>query len=447
VLLEAGENWPEVKELNKQIIDLEDQLKQTRERAVGVVLANLETAYRQALDREQSLRKAFEQQHSQIMSQDASAIDYKMIQQETATYRGLLDSLLQRSKENEIILAATPNNVHVTDYATLPVAPTGPQRFRIVALAFAVSFAVGVALVVLLGALDDNVTVDSVQRVEKVFGLPALGVIPEANRRSLGSRLNLRRRNPNGHWLMLSDEIRSSLVDSDNKPNNGNGHKGLLLYQQPRSPFAESYKKLRTSVLFSTADRPPKTLLVTSSLPGEGKTTSVINMGFVMAQTGAKILLIDADLRHPSLHEILGIENECGLSTILSGNFNEADTLSMINQYQDSSLYILPAGPTPDNPAELLGSEQMRTLITTLHSTFSHIIIDSPPISFFTDAILVSALVEGVLMIVRGPKSPRQVVRYSLQSLDGVGAPILGIILNAVNVRTNDYSYYRNYYR
>ena len=160
-----------MKELNKQIADLEDQLKETSERAIGVVLTNLETRYRQALAREQSLRKAFEQQHNSAMTQNAAAIDYRMIQQETTTYRGLLDSLLQRSKENEIVLAATPNNVHVTDYATLPAVPVGPRRLMIVALAFAVSLALAVGLAVLLGSLEDNVLVDSVERVERMFGL------------------------------------------------------------------------------------------------------------------------------------------------------------------------------------------------------------------------------------------------------------------------------------
>jgi capsular exopolysaccharide synthesis family protein len=336
----------------------------------------------------------------------------------------LLDSLLQRSKENEIVLAATPNNVHVTDYATLPVVPVGPQRLRLVALAFVFSLAFGVGFVVLLGSLEDSVPVNSVERVERMFGLPALAVIPTATRR----RRQL--------WGIQTLQKR-----------NGNGHAALLIHEETRSPLVESYKKLRTSVMLSTANRALQTLLVTSSLPGEGKTTAVINTGLVISQTGAKVLLIDGDLRHPSLHEILGIENERGLSTILASDFSEAEALSMIEQYNDSSLYVLPSGPATDNPAELLGSERMRRLIETFNSTFSHIIIDSPPISFFTDAVLVSSLVDGVLMMVRGPKSPRQVARYSLQSLDAVGAPILGVVLNAVDVRSNNYPYYRNYYR
>ncbi|MCM3874402.1 MAG: polysaccharide biosynthesis tyrosine autokinase [Pyrinomonadaceae bacterium] len=452
MLLEVGENWPEVKELNKQISDLEDQLKQTSERAIGVVLTNLETRYRQSLAREQSLRKAFEQQHNSAMTQNAAAIDYRMIQQETTTYRGLLDSLLQRSKENEIVLAATPNNVQVTDYATLPAVPVGPKRARLVALAFAFSLAFAVGLVVLLGSLEDSVSVDSVDKVERMFGLSALAVIPIASRRRRQLREVLKLKSHGGPGLLLGEQTPTPNPEPGKKSpkksvRNARGHVGLLIYEEGSSSLSESYKKLRTLVMHSNGNSAPATLLVTSSLPGEGKTTVVINTGFVISQTGAKVLLIDGDLRHPTIHEVLGIENAQGLSTILSGDVTEAEILSMIEQYDGSNLYVLPAGPATDNAAELLASESMRRLVHTLRSTFSHIIIDSPPISFFTDAVLISSLVDGVLMIVRGPKSPRQVARYSVQSLDGVGAPILGVVLNAVNVRSNDYSYYRNYYR
>ncbi len=455
MLIEAGENWPEVKELNKQITDLEDQLKQTRERAIGVVLTNLETKYRQALSREQSLRKAFEEQHSSTMTQNAAAIDYRMIQQETTTYRGLLDSLLQRAKENEVVLAATPNNVHVTDYATLPSAPVGPKRLRIVALAFATSLALSIGLVVLLGSLEDSTMIDSVERVERLFGLPALAVIPKASLRGRQLRNLLKSKSRNGHGrsaLLLGEESPPT-IDFDAESGktktgrNGHGRAGLILSEHKPSSLTESFKKLRTAVRHSNGNGSVKTILVTSSLPGEGKTTAVINTGFVMAQTGENVLLIDADLRHPGLHEILGFENKWGLSNILSNDMTEAEALSMIEQYNSTGLYVLPAGPATENPAELLGSDRLKLLLSTLKKTFSYIIIDSPPISFFTDAVLVSSVVDGVLIVVRGPKSPRQVARYSVQSLDGVGAPILGVVLNAVNLRSSDYSYYRNYYR
>lgn len=426
MLIEVGENWPQAKELDKQIADMEVQLKDTRDRNITVVLTNLETRYRQALSREQALRKDFEQQHSETMNQNAAAIDYRMIQAETTTYRALLDSLLQRSKENDVVLAATPNNVQVTDYATRPPVPVGPRRFQIVSLVFAASLAFGVGLAVLLGSLEDSIPVDSVERVERMFGLPTLAVVPEMKRRfQLGGLRMLQKRNGT---------------------HEGNGSNGVLVRQSMSAPMIEAYRKLRTSVLLSNSHVKLKALLVTSGLPSEGKTTASINLGFVLAQTGAKVLLIDGDLRQPSLHLLLGVSNEQGLSTILSGKVKEGDETSLIEQYEGSSLYLLPSGPSSDYPAELLGSERMRLLLKNLDPSFSHIIIDSPPISLFTDAVLLSSLVDGVLMLVRGPKSPREVARYSLQSLDAVGAPMLGIVLNAVNVRTNNSSYYQHYY-
>jgi capsular exopolysaccharide synthesis family protein len=182
-------------------------------------------------------------------------------------------------------------------------------------------------------------------------------------------------------------------------------------------------------------------------LPAEGKTTTVINTGLVFSQTRGKVLLIDADLRNPWLHEILGIENERGLSNLLSNGFDKSDALDMIERYGDSSLYLLPSGPPPDSPADLVASDKMRSLITSLSSEFAHIIIDSPPVSYFTDAVLLSSMVDGVLLVVRGPKSPLQVARYTIQSLEAVGASILGVVLNDVTLRSNNYTYYRNYYR
>jgi capsular exopolysaccharide synthesis family protein len=379
------------------------------------------------------------------MSQNATAIDYRMIQQENTTYKSLLESLLQRSKENDVILAATPNNVRVTDYATLPTTPVGPKRLRIIALAFFASLGLGIGFAVMLGSLEDSLPVDSAERVEKMFGLPALAVIPKVSKRGKQIRGVLSKNGNGSRSTSLS--LRENGNGNGKPAVNGNRRPGLLLYEDITSPLAESFRKLRTSVLHSNRNGAIRTILVTSSLPEEGKTTAVVNTGLVMSQKGVKVLLIDGDLRHPTLHEILGTDNERGLSDLLSDDVSEDEALSLIKQYNDSNLYVLPAGPMSDNPAELLDSDRLRQLLEKLKSTFSHIIIDSPPISFFTDAVLVSSVVDGVLMIVRGPKSPRQVARYSLQSLDSVGAPVLGVLLNGVNVRANNYSYYRNYYR
>jgi polysaccharide biosynthesis transport protein len=213
-----------------------------------------------------------------------------------------------------------------------------------------------------------------------------------------------------------------------------------------RSPLAESYRHLRTSVLLSTAGRAPRSLLVTSSLPGEGKTTTAVNTAISLAQTGVSVVIIDADMRRPRLRSIFDLQDRGGLSSILSSDFSEAEMLQMITKDESTGLHLLASGPIPPNPAELLGSEQMRRLLTTLQSNFTHVVVDSPPVSSFTDGVLISSMVDGVLLVVHGGKSSRHVVRRSRQLLQDVGAKIFGVVLNNVNLQSHDYYYYQRYY-
>ena len=169
---------------------------------------------------------------------------------------------------------------------------------------------------------------------------------------------------------------------------------------------------------------------MTSSLPGEGKTTTAVNTAISLAQTGASVVIVDADMRRPRLHSIFEIENRKGLSTILSSEMDEAEILSTIEQHEAGGVYLLTSGPIPPNPAELIGSEQMRRLITVLESTFTHIVIDSPPINSFTDGVLISSMVDGVLMVVHGGKTSRHIVRRARQLLQDIGAKIFGVVLN-----------------
>ena len=255
LLVDATEEAPEVKEVDPQIAELQSQIKELRSRKSSTMLTNLETKYRETLSREQALRKSFEQQRGQTLTQNEAAINYRIIQQEITTNKTLLDNLLQRSKENDVIMASKPNNVSIIDYALSPDGPVGPNRTRIVFMAMLLSLALGVGLALLLEYLDDSV--HSTEDVERLLHLPALAVIPAiggvGKRRLLASPGALQRRN--GH------------ADSPE----------LLINVDGQSPMAEAYRHLRTSVLLSTAGRSPKSLLVTSSLPGEGKTTTAVN--------------------------------------------------------------------------------------------------------------------------------------------------------------------------
>ncbi len=287
------------------------------------------------------------------------------------------------------------------------------------------ALAFGVALALFLEYLDDTVKTPS--DIESGLRLPSLAVIPIAGK-------------PTTRFFPISQALERT---------NGNGSgPELLINASGPSLQAEAYKHLRTSILLSTAGKAPKSLLVTSSVPAEGKTTTVVNTATVLAQTGAQVLVIDADMRRPRLHHVFGLSNTEGLSAILSSDMTDADVLSKINKFRDTNIYLLSSGAIPPNPAELLGSAQMKRLLDIAAETFNYIVIDSPPIASFTDGVLISSLVDGVLLVVHGGKTSRQVVKRTRQMLQEIGAKIIGVVLNKADVRSNDYYYYHyNYQR
>ena len=425
LLVENTEEWSEVKETNQQIATVQHKIDEMKSGATAVVVTNLKTRYEQSLARENALRSSFTQQRGETLTQNEAAINYHIIQQEIETNKNLLDGLLQRAKENDVALAGTPNNINVVDYAITPRQPVGPQRLLGVALALLVSIAFGICLAIFLEYLDN--TVRNTNDVERMFGLPALATIP-----SVGGFAR-RRFFPNlGGKKALKD--------------GGPVRPELLVNADARSTIAEAYKQLRTSILLSTAGHAPKTLLITSAKPGEGKTTTAVNTAISLAQTGARVLLLDADLRRPMVHNIFDIANSAGLSTALSRDVNEQDILALIQFQPGSGLHLLSSGPIPPNPAELLGSRQMKQMLQMLEAHFDHIVIDSPPITSVTDGVWLASLVDGVILVVHGGQSARELVRRTKQLLRGVGARIFGVVLNNVKQHDNEY-YYQGYYK
>ena len=425
LLIEAGEEWPEVKEIDKQIAELEKDVAERRTKAKALVIARLETAYRQALASEQTIRVEYEKQRSKTVVQNEAAINYRMIQQEIITNKGLLDGLLRRSKENDVILAGTPNNIYVLDYAIVPSEPIAPQRWQAVIVALLVSLGFGIAIAILLEHLDNTKPIRSASQVDKLLHLPTVATIPSANG-------ELRKQK----FFALRS---LSLLNG-----NGDKNKALLLKSESGSPLAESYGRLRTSLLL--APNAPKTILVTSSLPGEGKTTAGINTAVMLARTGTRVLLIDADLRHPQLHSIFEIENERGVSTLLSQTHIDGELNAMIACDEATGIHILVSGPVPHNPSELLTSPTLSELIDKLESEFDHIIIDSPPVAYFTDGVLLSSVAKGVLLVVHANTSSREITIDAQRQLNSVGANIIGVILNSVTQAHSDYHYYKRYY-
>jgi len=424
LLLTDTDESPEVKDVAQQISVIEQQLEETRGSAKSTLTVNLESNYRKALAREKTLRESFTKQRAETVAQNQAAINYNILKQEIETNKGLLEGLMQRSKENDVSMAGTPNNIHVVDYGAIPPGPIGPRRSQAVIFALVLALAFGVALALFLEYLDD--TIKTPNDIESGLRLPALAVIPLAGK--LGTRL--------------------SPITSVLHRGNGNGRgPELLINAEGPTQQTEAYKHLRTSLLLSTPGRAPKTLLVTSSVPAEGKTTTVVNTATVLAQTGAKVLVIDADMRRPRLHNVFGLSNTAGLSAILSSEITEAETLAKINQYKDTNIYLLSSGAIPPNPAELLGSSQMKGLLDLAGGFFQYIVIDSPPIASFTDGVLISSLVDGVLLVVHGGKTSRQVVKRTRQMLQEIGAKIIGVVLNKAEIHSSDYYYYHYDYK
>lgn len=417
------EEWFEVSETRKQIESVENQLLSIRKRASDIQIASLEERLNEATAREKELRSNFDRQRNDVVRQNEASINYKIIQQEIDTNKSLLDGLLQRSKENDIILNGIPNNVLVIDRAFVPRFPAGPERSKNILIAFLASLSFGIGLAFMLDWLNDSVHYSD--DVENVLGLPVLAAIPAASK-SLGYRL-----------LPKSLSLRLR-----NKTNSGNYN--LAAFEKPE--FSEAYLQLRTHLMLSTAGGPPKTILVTSGEEGEGKTMTALNLAESLAKTGEKILLIDADLRCPRIHGIKELGNNTGLTTLLTAkDINEQMIDKAIQKNDFDTLHILTAGERTVSPTNLLCSEEMRWLLANLSVKYAHIVIDSPPVLYFADSTILSTLVDSVIIVVRDNVSSRQTVLKAKKLLQNVGAKVVGMVINGIPLQWTDYNKYKNY--
>jgi capsular exopolysaccharide synthesis family protein len=408
--------WPEVKKTEAAIRRLEQESQQAAEQAVAMLKAQFEAEQ----EHENSIRQMYMQQRGITDQQTRDQIEMAAFTQRLETNKQYLATLLQKQREVQIAQGDKGSEVRIENYSRLPRSPVGPPRFRNVVIALALSLIAGIGLAFLLDFLDD--TVKSLDDVDRYIHLPALAMIPAGRG---GVRLK-------------------GIAPASPAPGESTA---LAMIDDVRSPIAESYRHLRTSLLLSSAGQPPKTILVTSSQPSEGKTTTAINTAFMLAQTGAEVLIIDCDLRRPRLHTQFEVANSKGLTTWLSGEKNLDNLLQVYAK--TPNLKVLTSGPVPPNPAELLGSEEMRRLLSLLSERFAHIIIDSPPAISFTDASILSTMVDGVVLVVHGGRSSRAVVRRAKQQLLDVGAHIFGVVLNNVKLESQDYyysGYYSNYY-
>src|SRR5713101_185765 len=408
-----GPSYPKLAQLNNQVqeidVQIENEMKKVGGRLRGDCLASLQ--------RENMLHAALEGQKQQANKLNESAIEYSLLKRDFETNRTLYEGLLQKLKEAGVTAGLRSNNIRQVDIARTPASPAEPNIPRNLGFAFILGLTSGIGLAFLLEGVDN--TVRTPEQAQAISGLPSLGMIP------LGSKIN-----SDTNLRGLSVAASKEAVE-------------LITLSRPQSQMSESYRALRPSLLLTSLGAPPKTILVTSALPQEGKTTTSINTATVLAQKGTRVLLIDADLRRPSIHKTLGLGPRVGLSNVLTGGttLQQATVRSTLLP----NLFILPAGTPPPNPAELVASAQMFDLLAELREQYDHIVVDTPPTLSVTDAVVLATRADAVVLVIRSAQTTKPALRRARDILAQVNARVAGVLLNAVNLDSPDYYYYYEY--
>ncbi|HTC48076.1 MAG TPA: polysaccharide biosynthesis tyrosine autokinase [Candidatus Aquilonibacter sp.] len=409
-----GPSYPKLAQITNQEREIDTQILAETKKISGKIKGQ----YMAAVQRESMLHDALEKQKQEANKLNESAIEYSLLKRDLDTNRQLYEGLLEKLKEAGVSAGLRSNNFRIVDVARVPTAPIEPNIPRNLSFAFMLGLTSGVGLAFLLEGLDN--TVRTTEQAQMISGLPPLGMIP------LGSRSA--REGAGAKRLVIATS--KEAVE-------------LITQVRPQSQMAESYRALRTSLLLSNLGAPPKVIMVTSALPQEGKTTTSINCAVVLAQKGIRVLLIDADLRRPSIHKTLGMGPRSGLSNVLTGSATLEQAISRSSILPN--LNILPAGTPPPNPAELLASPNMRDVLEKLRGQYDHIVVDTPPTLSVTDAVVLSPRADAIVLVIRSGQTTKQALRRSRDILMQVNAKVSGVLLNAVDLSSPDYYYYYEY--
>lgn len=398
-----GANHPQMIAINSEIADLHQRKVQEGKR----IVTSLKNEYQLALAKEESLKKSFEDQKTETLTMNKKAILYSVLQRQAESSRHMYELLIKRFKETSLTEEMKTGNIRVVDKAEIPSSPIKPNKPRNIILAVVIGLVAGVGLAFGLEYMDN--TIKMPDEIKQYLGIPYLGPVPafDTTEKKFG-------------------QVRE-----------------LITLHSPKSTPSESFRGIRTAILFSAADVRPQVVLITSARPGEGKTLCAVNIAVAMAQTGCRTLIIDCDMRRPRVHKIFETGENKGLSVLLVGNCELGEAIIPTDI---ENVDVLPSGAIPPNPSELLGSKTMENLLQELRKTYARIIIDSPPITAVTDSIVISHLVDGIVLVIRTADTPRQVVYNALMSLKAANARVLGAILNAVTIGRDSYYYYHNYY-
>ncbi len=414
---------PRMIELNQQI----NEMRRSLNIEIANVVKGIAENYAAARAKESAVQAEADKQQKLALDLKEVGVEYAVLDEEVKVNRTLYQNVLSRLHQTNVANDLALSNMQITQRAEKPDFPTYPDSGINFLLSTFFGLFVGVSLAFFLEYLDSSVSTP--EHVWRAVGLSTFGVVPDLNSLKPDMLAYGRR--------LLSHATFLRLPAPPNPP------RELIVAHHPLSIVTESYRAIRTALLFSQAETPPKVILLTSPSPDEGKTITTLNLAVALVQDGYKVLVVDADFRKGSCHTRLDLKNHRGLSNILTGQLALADG---IQQTAIDGLSFLSRGVCPPNPGELLGSSKMREVLRYLRESYNFILIDSPPAIAVSDAAILSVVSDGVLLVLHGKKTTTTSVRQAVQRLDSVRAPILGVILNGIDVGNPDYAYYRHYY-
>ena len=397
-----GKNHPQMQAITSELADMEFQ----RENEIKRVINSIRNQYKLAVAKEESLKKAFAKLKKESLEMNKKAIKYRILQRKAESSKQLYDLLVKRFEETSLVEEIKTGNIRIVDKAVVPKAPinsSGSSRLRNFIL---LGLILGIGFAFFLEYLDN--TIKMPDDVKSHLHIPYLGLVPAFTK--------------NGEFDGIPPD--------------------LVTLHSPKSNASESFRGIRTNIIYSSADSPPQVILISSAGPTEGKTACASNIAVTMAQSGTKVVLLDCDMRRPRLHNVFNVQRNKGISSYLVGTSELKD---VIFTTPFKNLDIIPCGPIPPNPSEILGSKKMRHLLEKLRKEYQRIVIDSPPIMAVTDSVVMAPLADGVLMVIRVGDTPRQVIQNGLSQLQTVNAHLLGAVLNGVEMGKDSY-YYQYYY-
>jgi capsular exopolysaccharide synthesis family protein len=410
--------YPKAIALKKQI----DTIQASLDRQKKNLSQNIIDSYLSAVANEKYLAQALDEQKKEVNDIAEKSIQYNILKREVDTNKQLYEGLLTRMKEATVSAGLTASNVRIVDTAQVPKVPVKPRVALNLALGIVLGAAFGVGLAFLQEYLDN--TLKTPDEVERLLRLPSLGLLPDYS--------------PDGTGKGSDKRLATVKHGSDG---------AIAPAVQTGREAVEAYRSLRTSILLS-ANPVPKMLLITSAVPSEGKTTITVNLGAMLASLGSKVVIVDCDMRKPCCHRSTGVENKPGFVQCLTGHVELTDAILPVPGVPNLS--VIPCGPIPPNPAEVLSSPVTPELFNKLRSQFEYVLVDSPPLLTVSDSRILSTLTDAVVLVTRAYSTPYDVVRRARELLYHTGARILGVALNSVDVHKqggygygDGYGYYR----